>query len=150
MCQRVSRSDGGGACYLFRMLLHILSWREPVHLLEHSGEACGAVESAAVHDFCDVLPLTTKQSGCLFQTQVADEVVRSLVGELFHLTMQMHAADAYLGAYHVDVQVAVAEVGVHNGENAVEELVVSTFNLDIIDLLAMVFLARELVLHEAA
>lgn len=132
------------------MLLHILSWREPVHLLEHSGEACGAVESAAVHDLRYVLPLTAKQTGCLFQTQVADEVVRSLVGELLHLTVQMHTADAYLGAYHVDVQVAVAEVGVYNGKDTVEELVVSTLNLDIVDLLAMVFLARELVLHEAA
>ena len=131
------------------MLLHILSWREPVHLLEHSGEACGAVESAAVHDLRYVLPLTAKKSCSLFQTEVADEIVWSLVGEFLHLTMQMYTTDTYLCAYHIDIQVAVAEVSVYNGKYAVEKLLVSAFNLDVVDLFTVVFLACELILHKS-
>ena len=86
----------------------------------------------------------------MFQTEVTYEVVWSLVGEFLHLTMQVYTTDTYLCAYHINIQVAIAEVGVDNGKYAVEKLLVSTFNLDIVDMLAMVLLASELILHESA
>ena len=91
-------------------ILHVFSRRTAVEILEHGAEACRIGETADVHHVGDALLAILQQLGCLLQSNVADEAVWSLVGQLLHLAMQVHSADAHLLGYHIDTQVGIADV----------------------------------------
>ena len=123
-------------------ILHVFSRRTAVEILEHGAEACRIGETADVHYVGDALLAILQQLGCLLQSDVADEAVRSLVGQLLHLAMQVHSADAHLLGYHVYTQVGIADVLVNHLHHALHQCIIWSLNLPLFHLLLLTLFAQ--------
>ena len=72
--------------------------------------------------------------GSLLQSDIADEVVRCLTGQLLHLSVQVDAAETYLFGNGIDAEVGIADVLVDDLHDTFEQLLVRRLHLDLVDL----------------
>ena len=86
-------------------LVHVVAWRHAIELLEDGREGGRIIESAGIHHLRDIHVTGLEEMGSLLQTDVADEVVRRLTSQLFHLTVQVDTAEAYFFGNSVDAEV---------------------------------------------
>ena len=84
---------------LFCFRLVILAGGYTVELLEEGREGGGAGESAGVGDLRDVHLAVGQQFGGLLQAHLADEVVRRLARQVFHLAVQVDTAETHFAGY---------------------------------------------------
>lgn len=113
------------------MLADVLSGGHTEMSAEGSREGGLTGVAYSVGNLGDIEFLFGKQAGCLFHTDILDEVVNSETRHLFHLTMQMGAADTCLGTDKADVKVAVRDIIVDALHDAFHEQFVITLHLNV-------------------
>ena len=82
--------------FLLQGLVHVVTWRTTIQILEHGAEAGGIAETAGIHHLRHVVLVVLEQSSCLLQADVSDETMWCLVGQFLHLAMQVNTTDAHL------------------------------------------------------
>ena len=109
---------------LFQMLFHVHAGRHSVQILESGREIVGIGESGQVRHFGYGVPFLRQQFCRLFQSDVPDKIPCGLVGQLFLFTVQVHAANAYLGGNHLHGEVRVAQVFVDDPHDSFHQFVI--------------------------
>ena len=132
------------------MLLHIVTRRHAVELLEDGGEGGRITESAGVHHLGDVLVLVCQQVRRLFQSQVTDKVVRCLVRQLLHLTVEVYTTDSHLVGNHVHAKVGVVDILVDHVHHALQQLLVGRLHLHLFHLTLLTLVTGVLKAHHLA
>ena len=73
-----------------------------------------------------------------------------LIGQLFHLAVQVHATDAHLLCNHVHTQVGIVDVFVDYLHHPLHQGIVWCLHFYLLYLVILAFIARELVAQSAA
>ena len=109
---------------LFIMLFHVYAGRHSVQILESGLEIVGIGESGQIRHFGYGVPFLRQQFCRLFQSDVPDKIPCGLVGQFFQFTVQVHAADAYLGGYQLHGECRVAQVFVDDPHDSFHQFVI--------------------------
>ncbi len=76
------------------------------------------------------VPFLRQQLCRLFQSDVPDKIPCGLVGQFFQFTVQVHAANAYLGGNHLHGEVRVTQVFVDDPHDSFHQFVIGGLYLN--------------------
>ena len=75
---------------------------------------CDIAETYGIGHLRNIDLLFLQQAHGLFEPDVTDELAHGQTCQFLHLAVELRTADTYLTGKHVNIEIAVRQVGVHS------------------------------------